>query len=350
MDNTISEKLRKIRKYRGLSLDSVCEKIGFIVSKQALFKYEKGLMNPSKSVLDAILKVYGIDQNTLYGQHQVTVRDLNYRYIGHLSAKDEKTLKSDIIMMLEKYFILEQLLSDHIAYKAPLSKRQIELTYDGMEKATLDIRRKWNLGHDMIPSVCRMLESSGIKVLEMDLSENIDGLCGWANRKAPFIVLNKNVTVERKRFTALHEFAHLLFPFPKEMAPNQIERLCHRFSSSFLLPVESTRLYLGLKRSRLTIDELSAVRTNYGISIAAIVHRLKDLSVITEDYYNKIFDNYIKMNKMEVGWGQYPLTDSPLRYQALVQRACAEELLKPDELESGLSDDLLVRIEKLEIM
>ena len=59
MDNTISEKLRKIRKYRGLSLDSVCEKIGFIVSKQALFKYEKGLMNPSKPVLDAILKVYG---------------------------------------------------------------------------------------------------------------------------------------------------------------------------------------------------------------------------------------------------------------------------------------------------
>ena len=92
------------------------------------------------------------------------------------------------------------------------------------------------------------------------------------------------------------------------------------------------------------------MRTNYGISIAAIVHRLKDLSVITEDYYNKIFDNYIKMNKMEKGWGQYPLTDSPLRYQALMQRACAEELLKPDELESGLSDDLLVRIEKLEIM
>ena len=56
------------------------------------------------------------------------------------------------------------------------------------------------------------------------------------------------------------------------------------------------------------------------------------------------------MNKMEEGWGQYPLTDSPLRYQALMQRACAEELLKPDELESGLSDDLLVRIEKLEIM
>lgn len=109
MDNTISEKLRKIRKYRGLSLDSVCEKIGFIVSKQALFKYEKGLMNPSKPVLDAILKVYGIDQNTLYGLHQVTVRDLNYRYIGHLSAKDEKTLKSGIIMMLEKYFMWEDL-------------------------------------------------------------------------------------------------------------------------------------------------------------------------------------------------------------------------------------------------
>lgn len=350
MENTLSDKLRKIRKYRGLSLDAACDKIGRIVSRQALYKYEKGLMKPSQPVLEAILKAYGVDENSLYDKCPVSVRNLNFRYTGELPVVTERKLKADLMMMLEKYFLLEQLLADQIQYKSPLTKRKMDLTYEGMEKAASDIRARWNIGHDTIPSVCRMLEYAGIKVIEMELDKNIDGLCGWANRKIPFVLLNKNVTVERKRFTALHEFAHLLFPFSKEISPNQTERLCHRFASAFLLPLDIVRLYIGSRRNRLTVDELSAVRTNFGISIAATVHRLKDLSVISLDYYNEIFDNHIKKNRMEEGWGQYPLADAPLRYKALAQRACAEGLLSSDDLKSGLPKDLLVSIEKLEII
>lgn len=42
--------LKSIRKMRGLTLDEVCDCINQIVSKQALSKYERGLMQPSSNL------------------------------------------------------------------------------------------------------------------------------------------------------------------------------------------------------------------------------------------------------------------------------------------------------------
>ena len=50
-----AEELRNMRKMRGLTLDEVCQKLGRLVSKQALSKYERGKMRPSVQVLDALL-------------------------------------------------------------------------------------------------------------------------------------------------------------------------------------------------------------------------------------------------------------------------------------------------------
>lgn len=97
-----------------------------------------------------------------------------------------------------------------------------------------------------------------------------------------------NVTVERKRFTALHELAHILFPLLETMDYNKKERMCHRFASAILLPKEVVYTYVGQIRDNLSVSELSSLRTMYGVSVAAIVHRLRDLSVISLDYYNHI--------------------------------------------------------------
>lgn len=342
----LCEKLKLIRKMNGLTLEQVCTQLGGIVTKQAISKYEKGMMRPSQAVLEALLKVYHVSYNSLEFQTKIDVSQWHFRRPESMSFQQEEALKGEIKFHLGYYLSVESLLVAQIPFSNPL-KENVDCNSENIEHLAQLLREIWKLGNDSLSSVCRILELHGIKVLEMEWNESIDGLCGWANDEIPFIILRKDVTTERKRFTALHELAHLLFPSLEKNDPRTRERLCHRFASSLLMPLNIIEAYIGKKRQKLAMNELVSLRNSYGISIAAIVHRLKDLTVITEEYYNYIFDSYINKNKMETGWGKYPLSDEANRYERLLQRALSEGLLTPEDISDKIKNQLYKKINRI---
>lgn len=341
------EKLKNIRKMRGLTLDEVCQKLGRLVSKQALSKYERGKMRPSVQVLDALLKIYQVSPDSLKISFPMKIDGWNFRRGEMLSVKEEEAMKHEINMYLQRYLYLENKLGMSALFKSPFPQ-ELYSSIDDMEIAAKTLRKKWKLGSDAIPSVCRVMENAGIKVLELEMDGRIDGLSGWVNRKIPFIVLNKrNVTVERKRFTALHELGHLLFRFLEHLDIRTKEKCCHRFASALLFPMEIAYESFGKRRSALSLEELVDLKNSYGMSVAALVHRAKDLHVITEVYYNRIFDEYIKKNKLEEGWGGYLLPDKAERYQRMIRRAMSESLMTEGDLQTlcdGHMDEIIKEI------
>ena len=322
---------------RGLTLDEVSQRLNGMVTKQAISKYERGLMKPSSTVMDALCKLYQASPDFLLGRKPVVLSDFSFRSKEPVPQKLKQRIISQVQIWMEHYLALENLFDLITVFRNPVHGLNI-VDFDDMENAALQVRRKWGLGNDTIASVCRILELVGVKVLELDIDEDVDGLCGWVNKKTPFIVLKKNnVTVERKRFTALHELAHILFPCLNEMEYKRKERMCHRFASAILLPKEVVDTYVGKVRDNLSVAELSSLRSMYGISVAAIVHRLKDLNVISIDYYNHIFDDRIKYNLFEEGWGLYPLMDDAVKYNSLVSRAIVEGIvdIENDDISIG---------------
>lgn len=337
MNYTISIWLKNIRRMRGLTLDEVSQRLNGMVTKQAISKYERGLMKPSSTVMDALCKLYQASPDFLLGRKPVVLSDFSFRSKEPVPQKLKQRIISQVQIWMEHYLALENLFDLITVFRNPVHGLNI-VDFDDMENAALQVRRKWGLGNDTIASVCRVLELVGIKVLELDIEEDVDGLCGWVNKKTPFIVLKKNnVTVERKRFTALHELAHILFPCLNEMEYKRKERMCHRFASAILLPKEVVDTYVGKVRDNLSVAELSSLRSMYGVSVAAIVHRLKDLNVISIDYYNHIFDDRIKYNLFEEGWGLYPLMDDAVKYNSLVSRAIVEGIvdIENDDISIG---------------
>lgn len=343
----LSEKLKLVRKINGLTLDQVSTLLGGLVTKQAISKYERGTMRPSPTVLEALLRVYNIPPGTFENQKDIMISTWNFRRPEGMSFHEEETLKSNIKFHLAHYLSTESLLSASIPFTVPLDTSK-ESDFKQMERSSQTLRKAWDLGNDSLPSICRIIELHGIKIIEMEWNEPVDGLCGWIDNEIPFIVLRKNnVTVERKRFTALHELAHILFPDLEKKDPRIRERLCHRFASSMLLPQHIIENYIGKKRQKLSLNELITLRTSYGISIAATVHRLKDLNIITDEYYNHIFDCYINQNKMETGWGKYPFPDEASRYGLLLQRALSEQLLSPDDISENIQEYLPQKIKRI---
>ena len=350
MNYTISMWLKNIRRMRGLTLDEVSQCLKGMVTKQAISKYERGLMNPSPMVLDALCKLYQTSPDFLLGRKPIVISGLSFRSREPIPQKVKQRIISEVQIWMEHYLVLENLFDAMVRFKNPVTSLKI-VDFDDMEAAAIQVRRKWGLGNDTIASVCRMLELSGMKVLELDIEEDIDGLCGWINRKTPFIVLKKNdVTVERKRFTALHELAHILFPSLEAMDYNKKERMCHRFASAILLTKEVVYTYVGRISDTLSVSELSSLRSMYGISIAAIVHRLKDLYIISLEYYNHIFNDRIKHNPLEEGWGAYLLIDETAKYTSLVHRAVVEGYMESDGQGMHIDGKYKIDLGKIEIM
>ena len=58
MNYTISIWLKNVRRMRGFTLEEVSQRLNGMVTKQAISKYERGLMKPSPVVMDALCKLY----------------------------------------------------------------------------------------------------------------------------------------------------------------------------------------------------------------------------------------------------------------------------------------------------
>ena len=54
MEQILAQRLKSARLMKGFSMDVLCERIGNIVSKQSISKYENGKMMPDSTILIAL--------------------------------------------------------------------------------------------------------------------------------------------------------------------------------------------------------------------------------------------------------------------------------------------------------
>lgn len=65
--NTLAIRLREARLMRGLSMDKLIELADFVVTKQSLSRYERGIMRPHANVVSALAKALDISEDYFLG-------------------------------------------------------------------------------------------------------------------------------------------------------------------------------------------------------------------------------------------------------------------------------------------
>ena len=149
--------------------------------------------------------------------------------------------------------------------------------------------------------------------MEDELPADVYGLSTWADHRIPLMVLDtrcSKTTAERLRFTAAHELAHLLLSLPPS-SDLSVEKRCNKFASFFLFPKSAFIEEMGgERRDELTLEEMIDLKELYGVSIAAQVHEAWDLQMISREHYDWWYDENIKKNKMEEGWGVYTFPET----------------------------------------
>ena len=328
MKKLFAYRLKNARKLRGLSMEQLAQASG--VSKQMISKYEKAQSLPGSQLLIALAKALEVKPEYFFRPEKISIDQVNFRKKARTSKKEIESIKVNILNKLENYLEIENILSLQTDFRHPLPEHLIQ-NPDEVEELAESLRQNWQIGKDAIGNIVSLFEKNEIKVVEIARAstENFDGMATFVNARFPAIIINRNFNVERKRFTLMHELGHLLLKINPEFTPKEVERICDRFAGAVLLPREVVFEQIGIKRQRISLEELMNIQKEYGISIQAIIYRLRSLNIISQE---KLKSFFIKLKTQEsfkekVNQVRFLGDEKSYRYKQLVYKALSEELI-----------------------
>jgi Zn-dependent peptidase ImmA (M78 family)/DNA-binding XRE family transcriptional regulator len=334
----IDQRLKQLRLARGLSLDALAAAIGGAVTKQALSKYERGKARPSPVVLNKLADALGVKAAYLWSEPAIEVDFIAYRKRSALPKKEQTRVEGLVAEVLETRVRLQELLGYTEEVDLPVQEVQIASAEEA-EQAAQELRKRWQLGLDPIAELVDVLEHRFVHVLQIEAGEKFDGISAVAydrdrRRRAVAVVTRQGVPGERQRLNLAHELGHLVLKVSPDVDQ---ERAAFRFGAAFLAPAPVIRREVGNRRTFIQPQELLLLKRRFGLSLQALLFRLRDLAIIAESYYRQWC---IDINRL--GWRHHePLDLSPEQPQWLHRsalRALAEGLISQEEAESIMGE------------
>lgn len=347
MDNAqiFALRLKNARLLKNMSMAALSNALGDLVSPQAIYKYESGKMLPSSNVIIELSRIFEVPMDYFFRPVTTTITGVEFRKKYKLGVKEKNTIQAKATEILERYVEISDICNetrlDFTVSEGPIS------TKEDVIRVVSDLRNKWNLSENGIDNVIAFLESLGIIVIEIEATMDFDGFSGMAC-KTPIIVLNKDYTPERKRFTALHELGHLVMRFEPEVTDKDVERLCHLFAGEMLISAKRMKEKLGdISHKKISLQEFADLQKTFGISIDALMHKAMDFGMIGEPKYR----NYNILKRTKATFNDYAVRSRYIeehsdRFEKMVYRAYADELISGSKASSLLGIPMQEMIEK----
>ena len=316
-----------------LTMDELSSLTNGEVSKPNISKYEAGKMMPSSKVHIALAKALGMDFDYFFRPVTVQItRPADYRKKSKLSKGDENAINEEVKDKAERYLEIEDTLGISTNFDYDLSDMVVSNRSD-VKRVVARIREDWHLGLGPLSNIIDLLESHGLRVIEIEAPDAFDGMCIFVGEKKPVLVLNKHYTVERKRFNALHEFGHSVMRMNEKLSTKEKENLCHYFAGEMLLSSEVLHQVFGTRINKVFLNEVGRLQTQFGISIDAIFHRLKDEGIMSDVFYREfcIKKNMSQKLKAWAKTSTYLGEETSYRFSRMVYRALAENLISEEK-------------------
>ena len=349
------ERLKLARKRAELSLRQLSEALGKEVSAQAIGKYERGEMMPSSGVLPRLASALDVSLEYLLSEQIEKLDGVEFRKASGTTAGKRARVQTEVIDHLQRYLAIEEVLGlDGGSWKAPLGGNKLLSKVVEGEDLAQDLRNEWKLGIEPIPNMTVLLEDKGIKVLLIQLPKGVSGLTALVHRsrvesKVPVIVVNRDITLERRRLTMAHELAHRLIDVN---SPVDHEKTSNVFAGAFLVPADHLVHEIGTHRSALGYKEIVYLKRMYGVSAAALLMRLRQVGIINQSSLAYAFQTFarkwrsVEPDPLEPD-GEIDKHEAPRRFERLCYWALAEKLIshakagellcqRPSEIERGL--------------
>ena len=339
------DRIRQLRLAEGMTQAKLAEGTGGLVSKQMISRYERGKAQPSPSVLQALAEAFGVKTADLFREPVADIEFDAYRRFKRLGTRKQEQIERQVERELERRIRLQDLLGQLRTDPIPSGEWEVTDAEDA-EQAAAELRERWQLGLAPIANVTEVLEDHHVHVIQITGFEDFDGLSaralGEGDLLAAAVIYSGGRSGERQRLTLAHELAHLVLgtgDLPEE-DPEAFdeEDAVFRMGAAFLAPRKPLLRDVGKKRQSIQLQELLLLKEEYGMSIQALLYRLRDLEVISEHHHRQWS---IEINRQ--GWRESEpeelKPERPTWLRRSTYRAYSEGLISEDEAEQILGEN-----------
>ena len=296
------QRLKEARMYRGMTLEELKEKIG--VSKQMISKYEQNISAPTPEILFSLLQALRFPKEFFYSSNKQNFAYGNsyFRSLLSTSKKDKQYQLSRVENIVSLRSFLEETV-EFPEFELP-DLSDIEALE---EKAGL-LRNLWNLGEAPIENAVELLESKGFVISDLTFSsEKIDAFSQRVTvefqngvKNYYVIVLGSNKkSFYRRQFDVIHELAHFIqhedidnIEDENNDVYKKIEREADSLAGYFLLPKKA--FSIDVSKDPLNLNHYRELKVKWKVSIASMIYRAKQLEIITQDEFVRLYKNLSK--------------------------------------------------------
>jgi Zn-dependent peptidase ImmA (M78 family)/DNA-binding XRE family transcriptional regulator len=282
----IPERIREAREASGLQPDTFAELIG--VSRQALARFENGLMSPGGETMRKIISTAKLPHSFFVASKERSANGITpfWRGLKRMEAHHRKRIARrlewlhDIVSYVSNFVDLPELSLPQLEFN--VNSTDVEQ----IEHAADALRDHWKLGRGPVLDVSAIMENNGIMLTREPVGcEDMDAVSCWQFGR-PYVLYSSDVEGgPRNSYNLSHELAHVLLHASVEVTSENltlIEKQANRFAGAFLLPQESfSREVLGT-----SINHFLFLKEKWGISIAAMAYRCKDLGILNSDQHS----------------------------------------------------------------
>lgn len=300
-------RLKTARLYREMTIEDLADEIN--VSKQTISLYENNRVSfPFEKLLKlaSVLK-FPSEYFLQDDDFSINSRSIYFRSLLRTKKKERISQKIKMEHLAKIYDIMSEYL-DFPALNLPEPKE-----YNSPEEAAMEIRSFWKLGEEPIKDLVFLFEKNGILFTQFETTSNdIDAFSHQVEVNGKSIVLvarsSNKQSAARLNFDLAHELGHILLHDWSDDQENiskeefrKKEDEANAFASSFLLPKNSFTAAVSNHASDL--EFYVVLKKFWFVSIAAMIHRSKDLGLINLNQYQYM----IRKMQIKKWWGNEPL-------------------------------------------
>lgn len=276
MDTLVSENLIRLRKKAKLSQQRLAELAD--VTRQSISNYEKSRTSPDSKVLARLAEALNVEVSTLLQKNSPSA-STNSRFRADKSFSAEADVQEKANLYNQQYCELEK----YLGYE-PYTPSQLpchDLDLGKIQQICTDFRQQFELGDKPIFNLFEVVEKKGLKVLRMSIDiPRFFGLSLFTQEGGAFVLINKNVTIERQLFTLAHEIGHLichrdeydgLFKGEGNILE---EKIADWFASYLLVPQREFDLLLT------QTEDIRQLKSYFNVSYQVILKRLSEMGKV----------------------------------------------------------------------
>jgi Zn-dependent peptidase ImmA (M78 family)/transcriptional regulator with XRE-family HTH domain len=297
----IPERIKEAREARGYTLERFAEVLQ--VTRQAVAQYETGQIVPSSDTMSRIAGATAQPPAFFITPHERASDDISpfWRSLKRMEEHHRRRIARrlqwayDISEFIGRFIHLPDIRLPHVEFDSELG------TDEEVERAAMAVRELWGCGSGPVRNLVALFEDNGILLVHEAVEcEDMDAVSCWQCGR-PFILFSAEVSSgPRSAFNLAHELGHLVLHAGVEIGIRNLDRIekqANRFAGAFLLPRETfSREVLGT-----SIGYFKYLKERWGVSIAAMVYRCKDLGVLSKSQQAYLMRqmNYLKMKEVE---------------------------------------------------